>query len=131
ENEIRTCGVRMRRANVLILTVLLLTGTVRADLVVNLRFDDGSTFKDVGNMHPGDTLTINVWATIRGQPGNSAPEGINFLFYSILSHEITLAQFNGGGITARAIQPPFVPGVRERKKGERKKGKEKGDILNY
>ncbi|MGH7178382.1 MAG: hypothetical protein ACREJC_13470, partial [Tepidisphaeraceae bacterium] len=97
----------MRAGLIGFLGVLMTTVTARAELVVNLRYDDGTTFKDVAGMQVGDTLTINVFATITGQPGNPAPEGLILIYYSILSRELTLGQFNGGGISARAMQPPF------------------------
>ncbi len=82
-------------AGAAMVAVLVVLGVSQAGaaLVLDARISDGTTSKDVSTAIPGvTTYDIDVYAQITGvNPDPTAPEGLAYVYFSLLSHELGLA----------------------------------------
>lgn len=62
---------------------LWVTPVARSGLVLDLRFPDGSTEKDVTNAGPSVTTDIDIWAIIEDGDSNPLDDGLNSATYGI------------------------------------------------
>lgn len=66
----------------------MLGSAAQAGLTLSLKFDDGTLVKDISTAAAGTTYTVDVWATLTGANADTADEGLNGLYFGILTKQL-------------------------------------------
>src|SRR6185295_14644692 len=77
-----------------------------ASLVINLRFTDGTTSKDISALSAGSTVVIQVWMAVIGTNTTLTDDGITSSIFGVTSLNAT-ANLTGGGILAGSLLAPW------------------------